>query len=211
MPKPRVLRVYVNPYTYIDSEGRPAGVYSHDPGHMPGQMHVGITRLQTTVTEKRDPKKDDRASLTDLVHHYDAEVQEVPDIPGQKHYRDGIREGSLIPADEATARAVGMKFEDPQEVLGRARLKAVREWTDANGEPPAFAADDDAHAHVPMGLRGPEGAAWAKDMAAAQPAMGRPEALPQTTGTGDALPEGHDPFPTDEDARRARDTEKGDR
>lgn len=153
MPK-RVLRVYVNPYTFIDHEGRPAGVFPHDPAYLPGQMHVGLSRVESTVTEKRDPTKDPRPSLTDRVHHYDAEIQEVPDVPGQNHYRQGIREGSLIPADEATAKAVGMKFEDPQAALTRARVKAVKDWTDAHGEPPAFAADEEAHAHVPTGLRG---------------------------------------------------------
>jgi hypothetical protein len=193
MPK-RYLRVYANPYTFIDPEGRPAGVYSHDPAHLPGQMHVGIVRLETTVTEKRDPSKDTRSSLMDLVHHYDGEVQEIayaPGDPGFKHYRDGLRSGDLIAADEATAKAAGLKFEDPGEVLGRARLKAVREWTDAHdGEPPAFVADEEAHAHVP-------------DMLA-----GRRPKRPGTDRNADA-PDGADPFPTDYAAPDARATEKG--
>jgi len=206
MPK-RVLRVYVNPYTYIDHEGRPAGVYPHDPAYLPGQMHVGLTRLQTTVTEKRDPSKDDRPPVFDLVHHYDPEVQEVPDIPGQPHYRNGIREGSLIPADEATAKAVGMPFEDPSLVLERARTAAVKQWTDAHGEPPAFAGDDEAHAHVPTALGGPRKA----EDRPAEPAGGQIHARTGTAETPAAAeppPDGHDPFPTDEGAPDAQPTEK---
>ena len=186
MPK-RVLRVYANPYTFIDQEGRPAGVYSHDPAHLPGQMHVGIARLQTTVTEKRDPSKDTRPSLMDLVHHYDGEVQEIPYTPGDpgfKHYRDGLKNGDLIAADETTARAAGLKFEEPGEVLGRARIKAVREWQDAHdGEPPTFATEDDAHAHVPMGLRGPAGTGFTRGAPSTRDSGGRPVDL---TATDDA-------------------------
>jgi hypothetical protein len=158
MPK-RVLRVYANPYTYLDPEGRPAGVYSHDPAHLPGQMHVGIARLETTVTEKRDPSKDTRSSLFDLVQHYDADVQEIaytPGDPGFKHYRDGLRSGDIIAADEATAKAAGLKFEEPSAVLARWRDTAIADWTrDHDGEPPAFASDAAAHAHVPESLGGP--------------------------------------------------------
>jgi hypothetical protein len=214
----RVLRVYANPYTFIDPEGRPAGVYSYDPARLPGQQHVGIARLQTTVTEPRDPSKDPRPSLMDLVHHYDAEIQEIsytPGDPGFKHYRDGIREGSLIPADEATAKAVGLPFEDPNEVLGRARLKAVRDWQDAHdGEAPAFASDDNAHAHVPTALRGPANAQASEPPQAPQPQSADPrrgefgtfaEAVAHVAA---ALPTDE---PTDDAARDAQATEKGDR
>lgn len=212
MPKPRVLRVYVNSYTYIDPEGRPAGVFPHDPAFMPGQMHVGLTRLQTTVTEKRDPSKDGRSDLFDLLHHYDAEIQELPDVPGQKHYRDGIREGSLIPADEATAKAAGVPWEEPGAVIERWRLKAVRDWTADHGEPPAFATDDAAHAHVPMGLRGSDARAEvalphdanALSVDDARRAM---EAKGYRAKQPDVAP---DPFPTDDAARDAN-TEKGGR
>jgi hypothetical protein len=165
MPKPRTLRVYANPYTFIDHEGRPAGVYPHDAEHRAGASHVGLSKVDATTLEKRDPKWDTRNDLVDVLHTYDAEVQEVPDIPGKPHYRQGIREGSLIPADEATAKAVGMKWEEPAAVLERARLKAIQDWTANHGEPPAFAVDDEAHAHVPELLGGPKRKAPAADPA----------------------------------------------
>jgi hypothetical protein len=149
----RALRVYANPYAFLDPEGRPAGVYSHDPKYFPGQMHVGVDRLKLREIEKRDPSEG-RSSLADLVHIYDAEVQEVPFAPGDRHYVDGIRSGDLIAADEATARAAGVAFADPMAALDAARAKAIEAWTANHGEPPAFAVDDAAHAHVPAGLRG---------------------------------------------------------
>jgi hypothetical protein len=182
MPK-RTLRVYPNPYVFIDHEGRPAGAFDMDPvGHNPDAKKIGISgHTSKTIEERHAARGDDRHSLHDLVNQYSAEIQEIPDGDGvrlgaSQHARMGILHGSrvkevrdekgavvqrvlelpgaLICADQGTADAVGIPFADPMAMLRAARAKAIEDWLANYGEPPAFALEPDSEAHVPTMLRG---------------------------------------------------------
>jgi len=180
MPKPRTLRVLPNPYVFIDHEGRPHGSFDADPiQHDPNARKIGIKAIKATPI-RLPSKGDDRPALHDVVLEYSDEVQTLPDgdaVHGPSlHARMGLKQGAvvedvkdakgavtgrkivlpgaLVAADEETAKAVGLPFADPIELLAAAREAAIKQWTLDYGEPPAFATDPEAEKHIPPKLRG---------------------------------------------------------
>jgi len=76
----------------------------------------------------------DRAPMKRIVWaHAVDEAHPLPDTP---HYRLGFREGSLIPANEATAKKLGVPFVPVADALAQAAKKAIDHWTQTYGEPP---------------------------------------------------------------------------
>jgi len=56
------------------------------------------------------------------------------------YYKRFFEEGALVPADEQTAKRVGVAFKAPNEVIQTARTRAIKEWRERHGFEPACAA-----------------------------------------------------------------------
>lgn len=143
MPAPKMLRVYPNPYVFVDGDGRLAGTcptHAIPGGHTPGQRRFVGAALQATVLEQGDPEKL-VPHVQDTTVDFHVEPVEVPDTP-DFYYRQRIMHGELVVADEATAKALGRDFEDPARVLAHARIAAiVRFKAEHDNEDPAFASE----------------------------------------------------------------------
>jgi len=142
MPFPsNKVRVYPNPYTYIDHLGRPAGrlpfdVFEHSPN--PGFVGASITDVVSI-----------KAAMTMRVAGVDMEVNPAQhdmritysadpvEIPKTHYYIDAIRRQDLIAADPETAQLAGIKFEDPKSVLSSCRSEAISRF-DAETDEDAY-------------------------------------------------------------------------
>lgn len=132
----RQFLVYPNPFIHLDHDGYPAGATPCDM-----HEHVGLVRKwvgaeldteQTKPIEKFEPG-DLRTprQVTRFRFRFDAPTA----LPCTPYYADRIRDGELIPADETTARYVGIAFRDPAEVLEEAKTKAIDDWKAREEEP----------------------------------------------------------------------------
>lgn len=155
------LRAIPNPFHHLDHRGVPASAYPFDPGHSPDRRWVGATvdRSEGADGLPRTRKMDTDGDLTAILPRgrlkgrtvyvdraprkrvqFAFDVETPVDLPpGSSHYLLGFRERSLIPADAATAKAVGLSFVDPKAVLRNAAAHAVTVWTrEHDGEAPDF-------------------------------------------------------------------------
>jgi hypothetical protein len=137
MPKPkRELRVFANPYSALDHEGRPAGAYPYDPieHHGDDLMYVGATRHVKKIADAH-PK-----GLHGVIHDRTWDyATEATTIPNTLHYRRGIQHGDLVPADLETHMEAGLPretFRDPIEVLREKRAGALAHHEREHGETP---------------------------------------------------------------------------
>lgn len=103
MPKLRTLRVYPNPYSFIDHEGRPHGTFDADPiQHDPNARKIGVVSFKATPLSIRSTDKgDDRPSIHDVLFSYSDEVQVLPDGNGVEHgpsahARMGLKQGARV-------------------------------------------------------------------------------------------------------------------
>jgi hypothetical protein len=138
---PKLLKVYPNPYIFVDGEGRLAGAcptHAVEGGHTPGQRRFVGASLDAKITKQGDPTKLE-AHEQDTTAAYLTDPIEVPDTP-DFYYRQRIAHVELVIADSETAKAIGRPFEDPARVLGRARLEAIARFkAEHDGEAPSFA------------------------------------------------------------------------
>jgi hypothetical protein len=151
-----MLRVVANPFVHLDHEGRPAAAVGYDPvHHSPDRRHVAA-KHSAELVEARHPVDlvnvtgDARLPVHDIWFSFDADVQSIPDTD---HYRRAMRPGlqgpALIPADESTAKAIGLPFVDPSHVIVETAKVALATYTADHGELP-----DWAHLHpglLPVG------------------------------------------------------------
>ena len=157
--KPKApLRVYANPFVALDAEGRPACAVAFDSGDRfvgETRRHIGA-RHGSLCLEKRDPVSvtrqpgprgratitgDGRKSRHDIWFVFSAAPQTVPDTRTHRQALDPSKGGqpALLPADEATARAVGVAYQDPSHVIVEtARQALARHCRDCGGEPPEW-------------------------------------------------------------------------
>lgn len=134
------LRVYGNPYSYLDHKGRAVGVCPCDPvGHtsMTDRRWVGASLDHANCSGTHRPPGDIRAPVTKVtfLHHEDEQV-----VPMTHYYLDRIREGSLIAADADTAALAGMTFLDPETAFDAHRDAARALFVAHYGKEPAFIA-----------------------------------------------------------------------
>jgi hypothetical protein len=143
----KLLRVYADPYGALDHEGRPAHVC---PKELPTSAHdrwVGAHLHADTKLKQVDAHvlESVRAGLhehpQDTLYDFDEAPVELPVTP---YYLQRIKHGEIVAADAATAREAGVKFEDPQLVIARSRMKAIRHWRREHGAIPPFATEADA-------------------------------------------------------------------
>ena len=156
-----LLRVRPNPFGDLDHLGQPAGTYPYDPKHANGARRWVGARIDTSPDADGQPKtrRIDRGSRADftLRANVGGVVRAVKitapagqrtvfafdmgehTIPASEHFVRGVREGSLIPTDAATAKRCGVAFVDPEKALQRAAEKAIADWQASYRELPDFA------------------------------------------------------------------------
>lgn len=148
----KFLQVIPNPYRAFDVDGNPTSVYPCHRRHAPGE-YVGATLAIDVLvpaivdTVKRTRRGQTKAQTVQTrgersKGRFVFSVEPV-DLPADgdvgAYYRAGIREGVLIPANAATARACNMAFEPPDAVLARERAKAATTFENEFGEAPEWA------------------------------------------------------------------------
>lgn len=116
-----VLLVMPNPFAALDSDGEPAAVFPR----------VDLPNLLVGARVDHERSKDGAAKFFfDL-----SKPVQLPDLPT---YRNALRSGDLLPANEATARLVGRPFVPPEEALREAEMRAAARWRAETGEDPPF-------------------------------------------------------------------------
>lgn len=148
----KYLRVIPNPYRALDADGNPTSVYPCHRRHAPGEyvgatlaINVLVPAIVDTVKRTRRGQTKAQAVQTRGERSKARFVfsTEPVDLPAEGevggYYRAGIRDGVLIPADAATARACNMAFEPPDIVLARERERAATAIEKEFGEAPEWA------------------------------------------------------------------------
>lgn len=133
MPFPsKKIRVFPNPYTYIDHLGRPAGRLPFDGfEHSPNPGFVGaaisnVVKIQSAMTARvAGVEMEVNPAQHDMRITYSADAVEIPKT---HYYLDAIRRLDLIPADKETAQEAGVKFEDPKKTLNDFRSEAIKRF-----------------------------------------------------------------------------------
>lgn len=132
------LRVYANPHSHLDHKGRPAGAVMLDPvQHAPyadsnsnhpteptwePRQYVGarIDEKRTKITKVHVSHLNDVEQET--VFAFSEEVVVLPDT---QYYRERLRDGDLLCADEATARECGLPFVPISEARAKSKAAAL--------------------------------------------------------------------------------------
>ncbi len=131
---PATLMVVANPFASpLDREGRPCTFVQVDPEHSGGGVrHIGCRldrktekpKLMSPTMRREDRRQYPRIATTVL---YD--LTPVGIVHSAYHAQQ-VRDGAILPADEATARLCGMKgpFEPPLRVIERDASARIAEW-----------------------------------------------------------------------------------
>lgn len=160
MARTPVLLVFPNPFAALDSDGDPAAVFPR----------VDLPSLLVGARVDHERSKD---GATKFFFDLSKPVQ-LPDLPT---YRNALRSGDLLPADEATARLIGRPFVPPQQALREAELRAAARWRAETGEDPPFIVKEREGAAI-------EGPRTDLTSTSASPA----EATPSASSSGDTPP-----------------------
>ena len=153
------ILVYGNPFHTLDHKGQPCGTFPFDPEHAGGSRRWIGASIDMDATQGRtkgealkgsaasfplrvnDGKRtvvEDTIARTRTVFAFDLTPQPIPS-PVTKHYRDGVRDGSLFPADLVSAKALGIAakdFVEPLAALAKAREAAIAHWVAGHGDAP---------------------------------------------------------------------------
>lgn len=149
-----MLQVIPNPYRVLDADGKPTAIVPCHSKHAPGEF-VGATK--TLVVESpaefvdvkrkvgdREVKEAKLAAFDRSKASFTFSFEPVG-VPGEGaaggYYLKRVREGSLIAADQATARACGVAHVAPKDVLAKEREVAAKEFERQFGAPPDWAKD----------------------------------------------------------------------
>ena len=139
MPLPsKKLRVFPNPWVYIDHLGRPAGrlpfdafEHSQSPGAVGAEIcdvklvaAATVMRVAGRALEVQFPQHDTRIKYT----------RDPVSIPASNYYRDAVKRGDLVAADQETAALCGVTFTDPAKALANAKAEAVAKFNAETGE-----------------------------------------------------------------------------
>lgn len=133
MPKPSTLLVVANPYCSLDADGEPSGVANR--ADIRGDL-IGCVL--------------DRARSKDGALKYSFTDEPVA-LPDMQPHRKLLRTGQIFPADEKTARLVGIPFVPPADALAHAKDRVAVEYFATYGELPPFAEQPDTSAPAQVG------------------------------------------------------------
>jgi hypothetical protein len=119
-----ILNVLPNPWAAVDGVGRPSGTYPEEPSQEGGVWGFDETRKRFigAALEHEDGE-------TRVVH-----ATEPVRVYASLHYRNAVKSGELLAADAATARACGIDFVEPAEVIARSKAARAAEWLAERGE-----------------------------------------------------------------------------
>jgi hypothetical protein len=126
----KMLSVVPNPYLVLDHEGRPSCVVRYDPafGRKGEVTYVGATLAREKISRDDTQGRhdlDDRHALWDITYKYSMTPLSIENTD---YHLARIREGSILAADEATAKFAGVEFVDLAKALDMAKAKAVADW-----------------------------------------------------------------------------------
>jgi hypothetical protein len=127
------VRVVANPFHVLDHRGRPCGVFPEEPravGQHLGYVGAKVDTSKTKVLRAK-AEGDIRPSFQNTEYAFSADAVSVPTTP---YYRQGLRSGAILPADEATATWAGVTFSPPASALEQARKTAEAAFERAYGE-----------------------------------------------------------------------------
>lgn len=156
---PKILRVVVNPFAHLDHEGRPACAVAHEPNpaargtelkrHHGAVHHAHPIELRApVVVTPNGITGDPRKSVHE--HTFEFSYGEILTLPDTHYYREHLTpsvDGAtpLLPADEATAKKLGVPFRKPELTIHETATQAAKRWAEANdGEQPEFVTVDHA-------------------------------------------------------------------
>lgn len=150
---PNTLQVIPNPYKMLDADGNPIAVFPCHPRHAPREF-VGakMTIVVEMPAEMINIKRKDRRG-TEHMETVEARTErsrarfefttQPVDLPASgamgAYYRAGIRDGVLLPANEATARACNMPFVPVAEALRKESEQAANTYQREHGVLPVWA------------------------------------------------------------------------
>lgn len=167
----RPLRVVPNPYHHLDHNGFPAAAYPYDSQFSAGHRRYVGASIDTEKTVVRDtrgaqPQPTRGAFVGALLRGPDQTLRwrfklQPVDIQDTVHHRAGLKEGSLLPADEVTNRvALGAStpFVPWAKALSDARTAAIESWKrEHDSEDPAFLVEEKAAAQTTTGAKPEKG------------------------------------------------------
>jgi hypothetical protein len=140
------LLVIINPYVALDHNGMPVGVVIYDPLEgRPGETQfIGakITKREVRRTDVQ-PKRGGAVRADRRRPRYASSVEHdtsAQRVPHTAHHIAAIESGSLIPANEVTAKIARVPFVEPAMRLDEARTAAIATWTRDHGAPPPIEA-----------------------------------------------------------------------
>jgi hypothetical protein len=150
------FKVIANPWASIDEQARPTGrvaVVSNQ--EVVAGKFVGAKLVANQLVAKKTRKigryfETTQEAQFDRVWEFSSAPVDVESEGGRpsSYYLERIREGALIPADEACASACGVKFERPELAIERSKA-ARRSEFDAQHGAGAFDALQPAPAVAP--------------------------------------------------------------
>ena len=124
MPALPPLCVVPNPYASLDDDGDPVGYV----------LRVDLRRL-SSKPQMVGARRVMIAGKPKIAHESD--VVELPDLPA---YRQHLKAGAILPADEATARRAGLAWVPPEAALAAAKVAAAAKYLATFGVSPSWAA-----------------------------------------------------------------------
>lgn len=148
----KMMQVLPNPYRSLDADGKPTAIVPCHSRHAPGEF-VGATKtlnvLQKATTIDIKRVVNGRTVIEPMIEQFDRSKAsftfslEPVQVPAEgavgAYYRDRVREGSLVAADEATARKCGVAFEPSDQVLARECDVAAKAFKSQFGTSPEWA------------------------------------------------------------------------
>ncbi len=150
----KMLQVIPNPYRVLDADGKPTAIVPCHSRHAPGEF-VGATKtlIEIEPADFVDVKKvvggkpvidrklakfdRSKASFTFTMVPVQVPAEGVIGV----YYRDRVRDGSLIAADQFTAQKCGMSFEAADKVLAKERDAAAKIFERQFGALPEWASN----------------------------------------------------------------------
>lgn len=128
------LLVVPNPFASpLDAVGRPHAFVAYDPEHLPkGTIrYIGATlerkvQKPRNVTALRASGQQQQYSRVTTIVRYNLAPTGIVD---SAYHREQIRDGALLPADEATAKICGLEsFVQPIEIIERSISERIADW-----------------------------------------------------------------------------------
>lgn len=131
MPKPKDLRVVANPYRLLDEDG--------DPCCAAHRGDIKNRLICARLDLDRLPKKDADGWHGEGPLKYLFDEDAVETLPSTPMHRRLVSDGAVLPADEATAKACGVKFQPVAEARAATKARASAAFLAMHGEAPAWA------------------------------------------------------------------------